>query len=76
MDRRRHGELTQRSPSNTRFEGSRPFWDGSPFVTCRKHNGRAYLREPFIGNAVYRSPICKRGGFRLPLRCAANVRPR
>ena len=72
----RHGELAQRSPSNTRLEGSRPMWDGSPFVTCPKHNGKAHLREPLIGNAGYRSPICKRGRFRLPLRCAANVRPR
>lgn len=28
-------------------------WDGSPFVTCPKHNGKAYLREPLIGNAGY-----------------------
>ena len=33
-------------------------WDGSPFVSCPKHNGRAHLREPLIGNAGYRSPIC------------------
>ena len=32
-------------------------WDGSPFVSCPKHNGRAHLREPLIGNAGYRSPI-------------------
>lgn len=43
-------------------------WDGSPFASCPKHNGRAHLREPLIGNARYRSPICKRGRFRLPLR--------
>ena len=32
-------------------------------LSCPKHNGRAHLREPLIGNAGYRSPICKHGRF-------------
>lgn len=27
-------------------------WDGSPFASCPKRNGRAHLREPLIGSAL------------------------
>ena len=77
LDRRRYGQLVQHPLNNTRLGGLPSYVGREPFsIRLLSTAAKRHLHEPFIGNAGYRSPICKRGRFRLPLRCAANVRPR